>query len=138
METSQSFLYWNFKIKPSYEKKRPKSNQPARLYVRAKTHKFNNLDEVTAEKLKFRPIVDQTGTATYDATKVIGHYLKSLALNEYKINDCLKFPDMIKAFSPLQKNEEYVSYGVDSLFTNILLKKTIDYIIHKIYTEKFL
>ena len=45
---------------------------------------------------------------------------------------------MIKAFSPLQKNEEYVSYGVDSLFMNIPLKETIDYIIHKIYNETFL
>ena len=59
-------------------------------------------------------------------------------MNEYKINDCLKFPDLIKAFPPLQKNEEYVSYDVDSLFTNIPLKETIDYIIHKIYIEKFL
>ena len=43
-----------------------------------------------------------------------------------------------KALPPLQKNEEYVSYDVDSLFTNIPLKETIDYIIHKIYIEKFL
>ena len=88
---------------------RPKSNQPARLYATAKTHKFNNLDEVTAEKLKFRPIVDQTVIANYDTTKVIGEYLKPLALNEYKINDYLKFPDMVKVLPPLQKNEEYVS-----------------------------
>ena len=117
---------------------RPKSNQPARLCATTKTHKFNNLDKVTVEKIKFRPIVDQTGTATYDAAKVIGEYLKPLALNEYKINDCLKFPDMIKELPPLQKNEKYVSYDVDSLFTNIPLKETIDYIIHKIYNEKFL
>ena len=50
---------------------RPKSNQPARLYATAKTHKFNDLDEITVIKLKFRPIVDPTGTATCDATKVI-------------------------------------------------------------------
>ena len=55
---------------------RPKSNQPARLYATAKTHKFNDLDEVTAKKLKSRPTVDQTGTLTYDAAKVIGEYLK--------------------------------------------------------------
>ena len=82
-------------------------------------------------------IVDRTGTATYDTTKVIGEYLKPLAFNEYKINDCLKFPDMIKALPPLQKNEEYVSCHVDSLFMNIPLKETIDYI-HKIYNEKLL
>ena len=104
----------------------------------AKTHKFNDLNEITVGKLKFRLIVDQTGTATYDAAKIIGKYLKTLAFKEYKINDCLKFPDMIKALPPLQKNEEYVSYDVDSLFTNILLKETINYIIHKIYNEKLL
>ena len=38
---------------------RPKSSQPARLYATGKTHKFSNLDEITVEKLKFRPIVDQ-------------------------------------------------------------------------------
>ena len=45
---------------------------------------------------------------------------------------------MIKPLPPLQKNEEDVLYDVDSLFTNIPLKETIDYIIHKIYNEKFL
>ena len=47
----------------------PKSNQPARLYATSKTHKFNGLDEITVEKLKFRLIVDETGTAMYDAAK---------------------------------------------------------------------
>ena len=41
-----------------------------------KTHKFNDLNEITVEQLKFRPIKDQTGTATYNAVKVIGEYLK--------------------------------------------------------------
>ena len=117
---------------------RPKSIQPVRLYATAKTHKLIDLDEITAEKLKFRPIVDQTGTVTYDAAKAIGEYLTPLALNEYKINDWIKFPDMIKALPSLQKDEEHVSYDVDSLFTNILLKETIDYIIHKIYSENVL
>ena len=44
---------------------RPKSDQLARLYATAKAH-----------KLKFRTIVDQTGTATYDITKVIGEDLE--------------------------------------------------------------
>ena len=114
------------------------SNQPARLYATAKTHKFNDLDELAVEKLKFRPIVDKTNTATYDTSKVIGEYLKPLAFFEYKINYCLKFPDRIKVLPHLQRNGEYVSYDTGSLFTNIALKETIDYIIHKIYYEKFL
>ena len=138
METFQSFLYWNFKNHPSYNKIRRNSNQQARLYATAKTHKFNNLDEVTVEKLKFRPLVDQIGTATYDTAKVIGEYLKPSALNEYKINDWLKFPDITKALPLLWKNEEYVSYYAGSLFTKIPLKETFDYIIQEFYNEKFL
>ena len=138
LETFRGFLYQNSKNHPSYDKMRPKSNQPARLYATAKTHKFNDLDEITVKKFKFRPIVDQTSTATYDAAKVVGEHLKPLAFNEYKINDCLKLPDMIKVLPPLQKNEEYVSCDVVLLFTIIPLKETIGYIIHKIFNEKLL
>ena len=60
---------------------RSKFSQPARSYATAKTHKFNILDDVTVEKLKFRRIVNQAGTETYDAAKVNGEYLKPLALN---------------------------------------------------------
>ena len=90
------------------------------------------------QKFRFRPIVDQTGNATYNAVKVIGEYLEPLARNKHKINDCLNFSDMIKALASLQINEEYVLYDVDSLFTNIPLKETIDYFIHEIYNEKLL
>ena len=81
LETFQSFLYWNLKNHPSCDKMRSKSSQPARWYATAKTHKFNILDDVTVEKLKFRRIVNQAGSATYDAAKVNGEYLKPLALN---------------------------------------------------------
>ena len=39
---------------------------------------------------------------------------------------------MLKDLPPLNNNEEYVSYGVDSLFTNIALKEAIDYILEEI------
>ena len=45
---------------------------------------------------------------------------------------------MTKALPPLQQNKEYVSHDVESLFTNIPLKETINYIIHKIYNQKLL
>ena len=43
---------------------------------------------------------------------------------------------MIKHFPSLPDDEEYVSYDVASLFTNILLDETIDFIIESIYTHK--
>ena len=45
----------------------PQSNQPGKLYG---THKFNNIHEINKEKLKFRPVIDQTGTYSYNAAQV--------------------------------------------------------------------
>ena len=91
----------------------------ARLYGTAKTHKFNSTEDVTKSGLKFRPIIDQTGTYTYKTAQIIGEYLKPLSKNEYTIKDTQQFPDMIKQLPPLSQDEEYVSYDVESLFTNV-------------------
>ena len=114
----------------------PTSNQPARIYVSAKTHKFSSVDSVNINDLKFRPIIHQTGAMTYNATKVISEYLIPLCENKYTINDTLSFVDMIKSLSPLQVDGKYVSYNVVSLLTNIPLDETIDYIIESICTHK--
>ena len=45
----------------------PHSYQPAKLYGTAKTHKFKYINEITKKQIKFRPIIDQTGTYTYGA-----------------------------------------------------------------------
>ena len=41
---------------------RPISNQPARFFATAKTHKFNRIEDINIQDLKLRPIIDQTGT----------------------------------------------------------------------------
>ena len=84
---------------------------------------------------KFRPIIDQTGTMTYNAAKFIPDYLRPLCKNKYTINDTLSFADLIKRLPPLPDD---VSYDVVSLFTNIQLDETIDYITESIYTHKIL
>ena len=43
---------------------------------------------------------------------------------------------MLKDQSPLNPNEEYASYNVESLFTNILVDETINNIINEIYQKK--
>ena len=45
---------------------------------------------------------------------------------------------MVPSIPPLQDDEEDVSYDVDSLFTNILIQETINYIIiiKQIYVHK--
>ena len=57
--------------------------------------------------------------------------------NNFIISDTLSFPGMlIKAVN----SEDYddVSYGVESLFTSIPIKETIECILHKIYVEKLM
>ena len=43
---------------------------------------------------------------------------------------------MLKDQTPLNPNEEYVSYDVECLFTNIPVDETINYIINEIYQKK--
>ena len=83
----QDFIYRNFHNYERYEDIKPDSNQPARFYGTAKTHTFETLEDITVANLKFRPIIDQTGTLTYNAAKVISDYLRPLCKNEYSIND---------------------------------------------------
>ena len=135
LKNFQSFLYRHFYETEYYDPMRPTSNQPARFFATAKTHKFNNINEINLNQLKLRPIIDQTGTYIYDASKVVAKYLKPLAKNEFTISDTLSFPELLKE-AENRENYEDVSYDVESLFTSIPVKETIDYILKRIYKDK--
>ena len=132
----QDFVYRNFHNYKCYKDMKPDSNQPAHLYRTAKTLKFETLEDITIAKLKSRPIIDQTGTFTYSMAKVISDCLRPLCKNEYSINDTQKLPSMLSSIPPLQDDEEDVSYDVESLFANILIQETINYIIEQINVHK--
>ena len=74
----------------------PVSNRPAWFFVTAKTHKFKSLEEINVDQLKLRPIIDQTGTYIYNASKVVAKYLKPLAKNEFTLTGTWTFPDLVK------------------------------------------
>ena len=82
-----------------------------------------------------RPIIDQTGTYIYNKSKVAAKYLRLLSKNKYSINDTVTFPGLLKN---AEESDDYEddSYYVESLFTSIPVKETIDYIIQKIYVKK--
>ena len=113
---------------------RPVSNQLARFFGTTKTHKFDTIEDINVKDLKLRPIIDQTGTYIYDVSKVVPQFSKPLARNEFTISDTLAFPELLKN---IENSDDYkdVSYDVESLFTSIPLKETIDYVIHKIYIK---
>ena len=81
----QELLYKNFKDYKNYGEMKPVSNQLAKLYGTSKIHKFDYLKDMTPQNLKYCPIIDQTGTYTYKAAKVISNYLKPLCQSEYSI-----------------------------------------------------
>ena len=62
-------------------------------------------------------------------------YLQPLANNDYVIKDTLTFVEITKN-DVLDPKEEYISYEVESLFTSIPVKETIDYIITEICDNK--
>ena len=108
-----SFLYRNFRKYEHYEEMLPKSNQPGQLYGTAETHKFTNVHEITIDNLKFRPIIAQTGTYTYNSVQVIAKYLKPLCSG----NNCIirnTFTMSLKQQDLLLPDKEYVSYDVES------------------------
>ena len=79
--------------------------------------------------------VDETGTCYYKTGKVIAQYLKPLTKNEFVINNTQDFPSMLNRVE-LSEDEEDVSYDVESLFTNIPINETIDFICDEIYIHK--
>ena len=96
----QDFLRRNSKNYEKYDKMRPLANQPVKLFATAKTHKVNNIQDINVEELKFKPIIDQTETFTYNCSKVIAEYLKPLCSNEYSIKDAQCFQIYYKIYFP--------------------------------------
>ena len=103
--------------------------------LQKKTHKFENINDITIDNLKLRPIMDQTGTCYYRTGKVIAKYLKPLTKNELLISSTQQFPSMLNNV-PLSEDGEDISYDVESLFTSIPIKETIDFICGEICNRK--
>ncbi|KAL9966914.1 hypothetical protein ACROYT_G025054 [Oculina patagonica] len=113
---------------------KPTSNQPAFLYGTAKTHKFQNPEQITKDNLKLRPIVSTCGTFYYETAKFLASYLLPFTENEYSIKTTTDFGERLTSRT-VDDDEVLVSYDVSSLFTEVPLDETIDHIIHEIYTN---
>ena len=114
LDKFQHFLYRNFKNHPKFSDMRPVSNQPVRLFATAKNHKFDDLSLITLDDLKFRPIIGQSNTYTYNTVKIVSNYLQPLTHNDYFIKDTLTFAEIIKS-DVLDPDEEYVSHSLITL-----------------------
>ena len=131
----QDFLYRNFNKYEKYDTS-PSSNQYAQLYQTVNDHNFDDINDITVESLKFRPIIAQTGTYMYKTVQIISEYLKPLYENNDFITKKIQdFTQLIREQPPLEENEEYVSYDNESSFMNVKIHDTIKYILEEIYNH---
>ena len=115
-----------------YSEIKPQSSRPARAHGLPKTHKaFDSLPP-------FRPIIDTTGTAHEFVAEYLSKLLFPLTLNEFKLKDSFDAVNRIHNIPPHLFSDGYrfVSFDVTSRFTNIPLRKTVDVILKRIYTDK--
>ena len=111
---------------------RPKAALTGRAYGLPKFHKpFKHLP-------KFRPIIDTINTPYHGIGKFLTSLLNPLAQNEYVVKDSFEAAAKINLISFGDTSDEYTfaSFDVESLFTNVPLKKTIEIILNRVYSEK--
>ena len=120
MEKFQQFVYRSLKNDPKDSDMTPVSNQPARFSAIAKSHKFDVHFLINLDDLKFRPIIDQSNTYSYNAANKVSDYLQPLAHNDYVIKDILTFAEIIKK-DVLNRKEEYASCDTESLNLSLSL-----------------
>ena len=113
---------------------RPISAQLGRAHVLPKIHK------VFANISKFRPIIDTTNTPYYKTGQYLSSLLQPLTINDYTLKDSFDAANKIKSVPSemLEEGYQFVSFDVESLFTNVPLNKTINIILDRIYRQKLL
>ena len=118
-----------------YRKIYPSGSNPGRFYGMAKVHKLKPEDEDKVNRLPIRPIISNIGTATHKTAKYLCKLLSPLGKSDYTLESTKEFINRIKG-TKAPEGYVMISFDVVSLFTNVPLQRTIDIILHKIYTEK--
>ena len=85
----------------------------------------------------FRPIIDTTNTPHYNVGKFLSRLLNPLTSNEFSLTDSFDAVNSIQNIPKHLFNEGYqfVSFDIQSLFTNVPLNRTIKIILDRIYDQ---
>ena len=105
-----------------YDKLCPVGSRPSILYGLPKIHKKNS---------PVRPIVSMVNAYSYNLGRYLAEILKPLTMNEYSVKDSFSFTKEL-----LQRDDQDVymaSVDVESLFTNVPVKETIQIILDKLF-----
>ena len=111
-----------------YKDLHPVGSRPGILYGLAKIHKPTK-DGVPP----FRPILSDIGSPTYKLAKFFVPLLAPLTSNEYTIKDSFSFAEELLTYD---SNLVMASFDVESLFTNIPLKETIDLCVDLLFHDR--
>ena len=116
-----------------YHKVYPTGSNAGKLYGTAKIHKLP--ESGTADQLPLRPIVSNTGSASYYLAKNLAKILAPLSKSDYTVQNATDFVSFIKP-QKIPSNHQLISFDVVSLFTKVPIDATIDIIIRIIYEFK--
>ena len=111
------------------EKIYPGGSCPGKIYGSPKMHRPFHSNSLP----NFRPIVSSIGTYNYNLSKYLCELLSPNLPNEFCTKDTFTFVEQLKEVTIHDKF--LVSYDVNSLFTNIPLKETINLAVDLIKTS---
>ena len=138
LKTTQNYVNTMFKRNEISEEEkkqlRPMAAQLGRPHGLPKTHKaYANLPS-------FRPIIDTTSTPYYNIGKFLSSLLQPLTHNDYNLKDSFDAVRRIRSVPPesFDGDDQFVSFDVQSLFTNVAVKKTITIIFDRFYYTKLI
>ena len=96
---------------------------PGKFYSTAKLHKIDSKRLV--DDLPIRPILSNINTSTYSLSKYLAKLLAPLRGSQYTIKSTKDFKSKIKN-EKVPNRYQMVSFDVKSLFTNVLIDRTIN------------
>ena len=117
--------------KIEFDQMRPKNAKPVR------SHGFPKIHKTCTNFPKFRPIINTTGSSQHLVGKYLAQLLYPLTNNEFTLKDSFEAAKHIQdtPSSLLVNGYKYVSFDIEILFTNVLIKKTINIILTRIYND---
>ena len=113
---------------------RPITAHFGRAHGQPNTHKkFDTLPT-------FRPITDTTNTSYYNVGKFLSSLLKPHSLNAHSLSDSFDVVTNINIIRRhlFQEGYQFVSFDVESLSTNVPLRRTVNIILDCIYKDELI
>lgn len=83
-----------------------------------------------------RPILSATNSYNFKLAKWLEEKLQPLSVNSHSVNDVFDFAKKLQSLQ-LSPNDIFISYDVESLFTNVPVDETIDIIVDKAFQDNW-